>query len=133
MRLVWESCDFETFNNRKLRAEFAALSRIGCSALSCVSVDPDAEPLQSFERLISLFCVVSENVSVFTDTLESAGEKTDQLSQTVNALNALPEFTQAVLFAEGELESRIIIYADAAMKIHGGLPADGNPIVEIVA
>jgi hypothetical protein len=132
MSRVWTPCDFETFKDSELQSEFAALSRIGCAALNCIEVDPIKDSFLAFNKLVSLFCIVSENVSAIAETEEVLGVETDQLSQTVIALEVLKEFPQASFFEEEILESRIALYSDAAEKIYSGLSADGNPIVEIL-
>jgi hypothetical protein len=121
-------CEFATFTNPQLKAEFTALSRISCAALNCIDVDPVADPLEAFTALVSLFCIVSEN----SDKLELPEVESGQLEQTVQALEALPEYPEAVMYPTDEFLSRIETYVDAARKISAGQPASGNPIVELL-
>jgi len=132
MSRFWTPCDFETFSDPELRSEFVALSKIGSAALNCIEVDPTKDSSLAFDKLISLFCIVSENLPHIIETEEASGADTSQLSQTIFALTILKDFPQASLFEEEMLDFRIAVYTDAAKKIYSRLPSDGNPIVEIM-
>ena len=125
---LWTPCEFDTFTNPQLRAEFAAYSRIGCAALNCVEVDPVTDSYQAFNKLVSLFCIVGEN----TKELNKPENETDQLLQTTKALNALVVFPRSKLLPFETFLFRIYIYTDAAIRISTGGSAGANPIVEIL-
>jgi hypothetical protein len=133
MSHIWALIGAEDSTGSLLPIEYVAMNRIGCAALNCIEVNPAEDRLLAFERLVSLFCVVTENTPLLKEILEISGEDTGQLPQTTSALIDLFDVTAATShFSEDELGLRIATYVDAATKIHGMLPADGNPVVEIL-